>query len=655
MRTRLFGRSDACKLEGFAAMQSPLPAPTATGAFTKTPFCHLLVYALERRLTGTFELSHDGIATATLLVMNGCPAKVRTSAPIHHLGTVMAELGLIRPADLQTSLARMQESPRLQGQILLEMGATDPVRLDAGLRSQVERKVEHLFSLPNASSFAYYDGLDLLRRYGGPPTPIDPFPVLWRGVRDAPTWEHVDATLRRVGAAFLRASATAELDRFAFNGHELEAIELIRQRSARVLDVASILGPGLGQVLVYFLVIMKQVELLDAPAAAQAPSGQAFARVQLQRQASRTPLVVEEHVAASGANDERASSPGMNVASAFAKAPPSAFTAPGAPHELDIGSLISQTIQRSSLPPSLPDMAPPNVPTSSSAPRADSTPPPSGSGSIHADPSSSRPLTAEQAAIRAKILERAEQITSQDYFQMLGLEHDATPEEVQKTFFGLAKAWHPDRLPPALADVKDACSKVFTHLTAAHATLMDSTKRQDYMTLLKDGGATPEDQEKIQAILEAATEFQKAEILLKRSQSDPQAYEIVKRCASLDPEQADYVATLAWLDAQRPEWFSREKTLEKVTLLDRCIQKSPSCERAYFYRGMLYKRIDEPVKALKDFKAAAELNPRNLDAMREVRLHNIRGGASRPPPGARSNSNPPPETLGGLFGKLFKK
>ena len=696
-------------------MQNPLPAPTATGSFVKTPFPHLLVYALERRLTGTFELSHNALSVATMLVINGCPAKVRTSEPIHHLGTVMMELGMITPEQLQVSLARMQESPRLQGQILLELGLTDPPRLEAGLRSQVERKVEHLFGLSTETMFSYYDGIDLLQRFGGPPTPIDPFPVLWRGVRETPAWEHVDATLRRVGTALLRVSATAQLERFAFTPQEIQAIELIRQRPARVIDVTNVIGPGLGQVLVYFLMIMKQVDLLDAQAVKSAPppqapaasptgtgrhaavnvpvpppSGQAFARVQLQRQASsRAPLVVEEHVAPSGAHDERASTPGIQVSSAFGKqpmpttafGPPTGAFAPAAPAPAvpvepvisaqaaasaaptggatDIASMISQTIQQSAIPPALPNMpSSPSVPAPANVPPPPPSDAPPPSGTVPSSPPSSRQLTAEQNALKTKILERADQITSQDYFQMLGLERDATPEQVQKAFFGLAKVWHPDRLPPALADVKEACSKVFTHLTEAHATLMDPGKRQDYMTLLKEGGATPEDQAKIQGILEAATEFQKAEFLLKRNLNDPQAYEIVKRCVALDPEQADYLATLAWLDAQKPEWLSREKTLEKVILLDRCIQKNANCERAYFYRGMLYKRADEPNKALKDFKKAAELNPRNLDAMREVRLHNMRGGASRPPPGMASSrpSKPPqPETLGGLFGKLFKK
>jgi tetratricopeptide (TPR) repeat protein len=682
-------------------MQDPLPAPTATGSFAKTPFPHLLVYALERRLSGTFELSRGALPLATFLVVQGCPAKVRTNEPIHFLGNVMLELGMITPEQLRASLDRMQASPRLQGQILLEMGAIDQARLEAGLRAQVERKIEHLFGLSMETTFSYYDGIDLLQSYGGPPSPIDPFPVLWRGVRESPAWEHVDATLRRVGNALVRASATAQLERFAFTPQEMQAVEMLRHRPVRMVDVASVLGPSVGQLLMYLLMIMKQVDLVDASAVqpnaapARAPSPpssgrQAFARVQLQRQVSgHRPGMIVEEVVSSKANDARASSPGMPApTSAFgpptsAFGPPTGAFAPSAPSSqpavaaapvapvveapppmtadgaLDIGAMISQTIQQSALPPPIVSPAPPAssappAPSAPSAPPATSEVAPSSSPS---PPSSGAKLTAEQVTLKTKILERAEQITSQNYFQMLGLERDASIEAVQKAFFSLAKVWHPDRLPPALADVKDACSKVFSHLTEAHATLTDPAKRKDYMQLLKEGGATPQDQAKIQAVLEAATEFQKAEFLLKRNQNDPQAYEIVKRCVALDPDQADYMATLAWLDAQKPEWLSREKTLEKIAVLDRCIKKNDNCERAYFYRGMLYKRIDEPNKALKDFKKVAELNPRNLDAMREVRLHNIRGGASKPPPGmgGRTSKAPPADTLGGLFGKLFKK
>jgi len=185
-------------------MQPPLPAPSATGSFVKTPFPHLLVYALERRLTGSFELFQGASVVATILVTGGCPAKVRIAEPIHYLGDILLELGMIDAGARAASLQKMQAEGKLQGQALLELGAIDPGRLDAGLRAQVERKIERLFALPGETTFHYYDNVDLLSNVGGGPSPIDPFPVLWRGVRGHPPLEHVDATLRRIGAALIR-------------------------------------------------------------------------------------------------------------------------------------------------------------------------------------------------------------------------------------------------------------------------------------------------------------------------------------------------------------------------------------------------------------------------------------------------------------------
>jgi tetratricopeptide (TPR) repeat protein len=697
-------------------MQPPLPAPTAQGSFAKTPLPHLVVYALERGLSGTFELTFNGASAATMLVVQGFPAKLRTTDGVFYLGDVMVELGMISPEHLAASLQRLQESPRLQGQLLKEMGVVDDERIEAAVRAQLKRKLEHLFTLPAETTYAYYDAIDLLQRYGGPPTPIDPLPVLWRGVKQAPSWEHVDATLRRVGgmAVRLTPAAHAQIGRLELTRPEMQAIDMIAQRPARVVDIANskLVGPSIAQQLVYFLVITKQVDLLEAgsmrpPAAgpnpnqtarlqaagAQSQTGQTVARVQLQaRPVARAPLVVEETMAASPANDERASIPGTDAPKPGAAPSPLGATfgspppPPAAPVDgvEGIASLITSTISASlapgmsgslasSLPPPpvpgpapLPAMpAPPRAPSVSGMAAVVPPAPPSSSRAASnappAAPSQPRQLTAEQNALKTKILERAEQITSQNYFQMLGVEKDAPPDVCQKAFFALAKVWHPDRLPPALGDVKDACSKVFTHITEANATLSDPKRRQDYMTLMKDGGATPDDQAKIQTILEAATEFQKAEILMKRNPTDAQVFDLVKRACGLDPEQVDYMALYTWLEAQLPMWQSKEKTQEKIAVLDKCIQKNPNCERAYFYRAMLYKRIDEGRRAIQDFKRVAEMNPRNLDATREVRLYNMRGGSKAPPPpgttapGASRKPPPQPETLGGLFGKLFKK
>lgn len=642
----------------------PTTQPTAQGTFAKTPFAHLLIYALERRLSGTFEFNAPSGAAeslATLLVSQGRPAKVRTTAEVYGLGEVMLGLGMINEEALQTSQARMTESARLQGQILQELGVVDEAGIEAGVRAQLERKLDHLFTLPPDTLFAYFDGVDHLEHFGGAPILFDPFPALWRGIRQLPAWNHVEATMKRVGTAAVRLAASAQIERFQFTPIEARAVEMLRQ-PLRAVDIAQtkIVGPSVAQLLVYLLVITKQVDLVDSAqtrmSSGSMPGAQAFARVQLQtRSAARPALVIEEAPVTRNSADLRLASPYPEALPASTNTVtceplaenPSIPVAPSAPtiedvvaapistNPLDIQEMISSTI-RSSLPPPMPG----EVASDDSIGTA-----PLSVSSLQPDP----PPSPEHEALRHTIVARAAEISSLNYFQMLSLEEDATAADVQAAFIALAKVWHPDRLPSALADLRDECSKVFTHLTQAQATLCDAERRQEYMLLLKEGGATPDDQAKIQEILEAATLFQKAEIVLKRN-DNAQAYELAKRAHELDPEQAEYLAMVAWLESQRLEFMGRDQTLEKIAVLDQCIALNPNSERAYFWRGMLHKRIEDHTKALRDFKKAGDLNPRNLDALREVRLHNIRTAPTKAPATPTK-----PETIGGMFGKLFKK
>ncbi len=651
-------------------MESTSHVPTAEGSLAKTPLPHLLVYAYERQLTGSFEFREGAEITAALTVLGGLPAKIRTAESPEYLGTLMLELGQISEDQLAASLERLRDSPRLQGEILAQLGVS-AAEIERGLAVQLERKVESLFAMSPHTTFAYFDGIDLLDRYGGPPTPRDPFPIIWRGIRKAPSWDTMRDALARLGSAAIRIASHAQMERFGFLETELDAVGALRTQPLRVAEWVD--GSPLSQphteMLAYCLTITKQIELVDAGSAvpdsstsralreaeqgpgSQSPasSRQAFARVQLQpRQVQRTPMVVQEVAPVRRTGDERVAS---SAPPPPAEGAPSGWTreasraeanAPSETSGIDLGAVIAQTMAN--------DPAAGATQENARAEAARSGLPPAKECVV--DTSS---LTTEERTLLASIQDRAANIASQNYFQMLGVVEDASVEQVQRAFFALAKVWHPDRLPPALQGAKEACGRVFTQLTEAHSALVDPEKRREYMPLLRDGGATPDDQAKIHAVLEAASDFQKAEVHLKRGDHG-QAYAMANRACTLDPEQADYLAMRTWLEAQRASSTGREATLEKINILGQCIQRKPTCERAYFWRGMLYKKIDETRKAAADFKQAAELNPRNLDAQREIRLYKMRGGTggSRPP-SSRGSKPSGPESLSDLFGKLFKK
>jgi tetratricopeptide (TPR) repeat protein len=587
-----------------------LPPPTAEGTFARTPFVQVLVYLLERALTGTIEIIHPGGPWASVLVLEGQPSKGRTSEPIAYLGSVLHELGYIDAGTLNSSLARMAKERKLHGQILLGMGKLTAAQLSDGLRAQLVRKLEHIFDWPAETRFAYYDGFDALHAFGADDNvQLDPVPIVWAAVRTQPPWEHVHAALTRVGTSWLRISPSAQLDRFDFNKEERAAAELLRVTPMRVHDLVAtkLLSASTTQLLAYCLLITKQVELIVSPKV-ETPLNMELGRIPLAQvpQAPRVP-VIEEQNAVRG--DPRGAS----------------------------------------IP------APPVSPSPMPVVNAEASKP----KSVPGQP------TAQQLQRKAEIEARLKSIKSEDYFQMLGVPHEATSEQIQAAFLGLAKTWHPDRLPAPLHDVRAACATIFSHMSEAQQTLMDPARRQQYMLLLKDGGATPDEQEQVQAVLEAATNFQKAEFFLRRGDVK-EAEALCRKAHEADPAPAEYLAMLAWLEAMKPENQGPKPTAERIAMLDAAITTNPRLERAYFYRGMLYKRLGNQHAAARDFREAADLNPRNLDAVREVRLFEMRRSRGSIPPAAPRESRPPgragntqrPSAQPGresIFGKLFKK
>lgn len=606
------------------------PAPAASGTLAKTPFLHLLVYALDKRLTGSIELFANDKRNATILFLDGLPAKTRTSEPVAHLGRVLQDMGLLSEEQLTQSLADLAKAkaarPVLHGELLVARGAIDEAKLRAGLREQLARKLHHVAAMPADTKFAYYEGFDSLRGWGGDGEGIDAIPLLWGMLLEYAPWDHVQAALAGVGLAPLRLSRNSALDRLRLGKEERGALELLRVRPMRMGDLSKLgrLNDRTAQLLVYLLMVTKQVEVLSAAeaAAAMSPSSQSMPamgsdpRLRAQRAPSpmpprRTPM-------------PRKSTP-----------------FPGTPLTTPIPA------NRLSMSPTAP--ASPSLPPKTSA---------SGQYARSSTPVPPPALPRELAERWSEIMERAATIDRADYFMMLDVARDATQEDVEAAFVTLAKRWHPDRLPADLAPIRDACSRVFSRMSEAHATLTDEEQRGTYMRLLADGSGSPETQATVARVIEAAKNFQKAEVCLRRNDL-VQAESLCRKALDDDATQPDYVAMLAWLLALKEENQSPERTIESIQMLERAIQMSELCEKAFFWRGMLFKRIGRNELAVKDFRRAFDLNPRNIDAGREVRLYHMRGGRrSSKPPAKRSTPQPPKpddSVKPGILGRFFKK
>jgi tetratricopeptide (TPR) repeat protein len=576
------------------------PAPAASGTLAKTPFVHLLIYAADKKLGGTIEVIGPDKRAASVLFVGGQPAKVRTSEPVSLLGEVLVDLGHLSPSALELSLDELADirssGQVLHGQMLVSKGIVEAEELDAALREQLSRRLQYIASMPGEASYAYYDHFDALDGWGGTSARgVDPMPMLWTILRQSALGPHLDTALNRVAASSLRIAKGANLPRLALAKEHEQAVELLR---ARPLTVA------------------------EFPRVSGLPEREA-------RMLTYLLLVTKQLEVVSASPSMRPiTTPGQSMPAVGRPTPPPTASPSGLPGT-PVPPSPRGAVSKSLFPP----------------------------GSSRSKPPPGMPL--ELAERWKAIVDRARTIDRADYFNMLELARDSTPEEAEDAFYAMAKRWHPDRLPLELGPVREACSRVFSRMSEAHATLTDGEKRARYMRLLDDGSGSPEMQETVARVVEAATDFQKAEICFKRSDLE-QAEALCRKATKLDATQPDYLALLAWLISLKRDNQAPEKIAECIQMLDRAVQLSDRCERAYLYRGMLYKRVNRHESAMRDFRRVVELNPQNIDAAREVRLHNMRGGTTRrsTPPGAQRSTQAPgpgkPEEKG-ILGRFFKK
>ncbi len=440
-------------------------------------------------------------------------------------------------------------------------------------------------------------------------------------LREHQPGDQVEVALQRVGSSLLRVRGQ-DVTRLGLTGEESKVVELMREHPLSVAEMtrAGQLDERTGRLLAYMLLATRQVDVLPAERrTSNPPPPGKLAR-------PPTPLGAFRPSTPTGPN------PATPAAS---QRPSSPVAATRSSNPVPAARAASADGARTSSLPRERASSPPGVSRTSIAPM-----PPG--------------LPAELHARWKEVADRAATIDRADYFSMLDLARDATAQDIEAAYFALAKIWHPDRLPAELAAVRDACSRVFGRMSEARATLADPKKRERYMKLLADGSGSPEAQETVARVVDASTAFQKAEVCFKRNDL-VQAEEFCRRAVELDDSQADYQALLAWLLAQKPGNQGGDGTMTSIRMLDKAVKMNERCEKGYFFRGMLYKRLGKTEMAARDFKQASELNPRNIDAVREVRLHTMRGGSTER---ERDSSPPPPKAGdkgGGLFGRLFKK
>ncbi|MRG92898.1 tetratricopeptide repeat protein [Polyangium spumosum] len=234
--------------------------PTAEGDLGRTPFAHLLVYVLDRELTGALFLREASGVTHAVRLEAGAPVKVRPGDGHALLGQMLVEAGAIDEATLEGALSMHG----LLGDALLLAGCVERELLEQTAARQFATRLIRLFSLPPDTTYSYFDGRTDLVDDAAPAATMHPLAVLWAGVRaHATASSMMAATLERVRDVPLRIHPAAAIERFAPAPEEREILDRIR---ASELSLAELLAAEIAAEetlawMVYALVITRSLDL----------------------------------------------------------------------------------------------------------------------------------------------------------------------------------------------------------------------------------------------------------------------------------------------------------------------------------------------------------------------------------------------------------
>lgn len=223
--------------------------------------------------------------------------------------------------------------------------------------------------------------------------------------------------------------------------------------------------------------------------------------------------------------------------------------------------------------------------------------------------------------LRRKILEDYKRVMGADYFSALGVERKCGSSEVRRAYYKLAKDYHPDRfLGCGLSREMGAkINELFQYITQAYTVLSDSDACSGYLDELVNG---PKKSININQVIEAETAYQEGRALLNIRRFNA-AIKPLKKAIELSPEEPEYMTHYAWAFFKAsPEKRDVQNQALEVLIASR--ELNPSLDLTHLYLGHIYHLQGKDRQSEKSFEMAVQANPGCAEALRELRLLNLR-------------------------------
>jgi tetratricopeptide (TPR) repeat protein len=227
-------------------------------------------------------------------------------------------------------------------------------------------------------------------------------------------------------------------------------------------------------------------------------------------------------------------------------------------------------------------------------------------------------LSGEESVLRERLAAKAAAMRKLDYFEILGLPTTANREDVKRSYFALAKEYHPDKhFGSSSAEVRQLAQQIYDLISTAHDTLADPIERERYVKE-RAQGVKRDIGDEVGKILAAEGKFQRGEELL-RNREYVAAHRHFQDAIALYGDEGEFHAWLGWAKFQIDP-SDQAAVDEAIANIEKAIALNPRLDKSYLFLGYIHKAVGRPDKAEKQFEKAIQCNPDCTEALRELRL-----------------------------------
>ncbi len=230
---------------------------------------------------------------------------------------------------------------------------------------------------------------------------------------------------------------------------------------------------------------------------------------------------------------------------------------------------------------------------------------------------------AKASSVRGMLLDRLRGSEGQNYYQLLEVETGASEDVIQKSYYSLARRYHPDRFhTPDVVDLQPAMEMLFARVNQAFHTLKGPERRKEYDRILSKGNL---DTSKVQraAAAEVGRENYRRGCELVTMGQYIKALPFLQNAVRADESKAEYFETLGMVQSLNPRFKeAAERTLRKACKL------TPAGATAVLRLGLYYFKTGQTEKASKALQEALGWDPDN--PMARLALSKVKAGSASP-------------------------